>query len=67
MVLIFWLGFLLHYMLVRLRDYSGVIRITREQDKVVYSLELENDLEELEHVDTVTFRVENSDESFDRN
>jgi hypothetical protein len=66
MVLIFWLGFLLHYTLVRLRDYSGVIRIIREQDKVVYSLELDDNLEQLEYVDTVTFRVENSEESFDR-
>ena len=39
------------------RMYSGTINVLKSDDKIVYSLELEHDPEELEHKQDVVFRV----------
>jgi hypothetical protein len=39
------------------RMYSGTINVMKTDDKIIYSLELEHDPEELEHKQDVTFKV----------
>jgi len=42
------------------RRYSGTIKITQEENKVLYSLELHEDPIVLQHVSEVVFKVETS-------
>jgi hypothetical protein len=39
------------------RLYSGTINVMKSDDKIIYSLELEHDPEELEHKQDVRFKV----------
>jgi len=39
------------------RMYSGTINVMKTDDKIVYSLELEHDPEELQHKQDVKFKV----------
>jgi hypothetical protein len=50
----------------KVRSYSGTIKVIRQENKLVYSLELDEDPEELEHMNEVIFKVDTSDESSDR-
>jgi hypothetical protein len=45
---------------------SGVMKVIKEEDRVLYSLELHEDPSLLEHMSEVIFKVETSDESSDR-
>jgi hypothetical protein len=64
-VLVFFLGlsigFWLSWWLRAHGDFDGVIFVKREQDKIVYSLELHGDPEELEFMDEVIFKVDTSE------
>lgn len=48
------------------RSYSGTLRVIREENKVLYSLELDEDPNMLEYMPEVVFKVDTSDESSDR-
>jgi hypothetical protein len=48
------------------RSYSGVMKILREENKLVYSLELQEDPLMLEYKSEVVFKVETSDKSSNR-
>jgi hypothetical protein len=50
-------GFVLKVWLNSRASYNGVINVTRTDDKLIYSLELDDDPENLEFMDEVTFRV----------
>ena len=60
------IGFIICTMLRKMHSYAGVMKIIREDDKLVYSLELHEDPIMLEHVSEVIFKVETSDESSNR-
>lgn len=45
----------------RNRSYSGVMKVIRDEDKVLYSLELNEDPIYLEHMPEIVFKVETSD------
>lgn len=64
-IIIFWLGviigFVLHMLMRRLHNYDGVINITRTENKLIYSLILDENPENLEFMDEVIFRVKTSD------
>lgn len=68
--IIFVVGLLVGFgtsMLVRnASSYAGIMKITRTDEKVVYSLELQEDPALLEYVGEVVFKVETSDESSNR-
>lgn len=49
------------------RDYGGVITVTRDGDKLVYSLELQDDPVEIQYKKEVLFKVDTPEESPDRN
>lgn len=58
------IGFSICFMLKRKSEYSGVMKVIREENnKLVYSLELLQDPVELEYMSEVIFKVETSDES----
>lgn len=57
------LGYITHTIVRRMQKYSGIIKIIREDDRVIYSLELQEDPSVLEHVNEVIFRIDSSDES----
>jgi hypothetical protein len=61
-VLIFWggtqVGFLLKaFLSYRFAHYSGVMYITHEGDKKLYSLELYETVEDLDSQTSITFKV----------
>jgi hypothetical protein len=39
------------------RLFSGTIHVKKTPDKIIYSLELDHDPEDLEHMKTVSFKV----------
>ncbi len=49
-----------HKWLFKNKKYSGTIFVSKNEDKIVYSLELENDPEQLQFEKEVTFKVESS-------
>ena len=60
------IGFIFCTLFRRVASYSGVMKIIKEDDRVLYSLELHEDPIMLEHVTEVIFKVETSDESSNR-
>lgn len=61
------IGLIIGINLDMLKSYSGTMKIIREDNKLVYSLELHDDPMMLEHVSEVIFKVETSDQSSNRN
>lgn len=63
--LILWLGFLLGFFvhaLLTLKDTAvGTLHVTRDREKTVYSLELENYPDELRFKKEVVFKVDSSE------
>ena len=60
--LIFWggvqVGFLLHaFLRYRFTQYSGIMYITHQDDKKLYSLELYETVEDLDNRTSITFKV----------
>ena len=71
-ILVFWvgalLGFLLHVWWHNKKIHvAGELIKTVEEDRILYSLELHEQIEELEAHDTITFKVVSSEELSDRN
>lgn len=64
------LAFVIGYGISRIRrktkSYSGTMKIIRDENKVLYSLELHEDPSMLEHQSEVVFKVDTSDQSSDR-
>lgn len=59
-------GFLLHMWLIKNSDFDGTITVTKNDDKTLYSLILEDDPENLEFKEQVVFRVTSEVETLDR-
>jgi hypothetical protein len=60
------MGFVTFTTFRKMRSYAGIMKITREDNKVLYSLELHEDPVMLQHASEIVFKVETSDESSDR-
>ncbi len=45
----------------KIKNYSGTISVNKDEDKIVYSLELYGDPEELQFKNEVVFKVNASD------
>lgn len=60
------IGFIICSIFRKTRKYVGVMKIIREDEKLVYSLELLEDPIMLEYMSEVVFKVETSDESSNR-
>lgn len=60
------LGFILCSILRRRSGYAGVLKVIKEGNGVLYSLELQDDPESLELEDEIVFKVETSDPSSNR-
>jgi hypothetical protein len=70
---IFWTGvlagvFIDRWLVYRLRDYSGIMVVSKDEDrdKTVYSLILDEYPEKLEFKKEIVFRVDTSEEVPDR-
>lgn len=59
-------GFMLCSILRRRSGYSGVLKVIKEENGVLYSLELQDDPKLLELEDEIVFKVETSDQSSNR-
>lgn len=69
MFVIFNIGFLVGFLFktwLRFRSYDGVILITDEENKRIYSLELDDYPEKIAFKKEVVFKVETPEESPDR-
>lgn len=53
----FILGYVVRFGLSRAKKYAGVLRVTKEEDKRVYSLEIVGDPSDLEFEDEIVFKV----------
>lgn len=60
------IGFFICLSLGKIRSYAGIMKIIRDEDKLVYSLELTEDPIMLQSKNEITFKVETSDESSNR-
>jgi ABC-type lipoprotein release transport system permease subunit len=60
------IGIIIGLTLRKTAEYVGVMKVIREDDRVLYSLELKEDPTILESMNEVIFKVESSDESSDR-
>lgn len=66
-ILVFILGFIVSFLYIKkIKDYSGTMKVIRDEDKVLYSLELHEDPIMLEQKREVVFKVDTSDQSSDR-
>lgn len=66
-ILVFYLGFMTYFLVMKkLKGYSGTMKIIRDENKVIYSLELHEDPSMLEYKSEVVFKVDTSDQSSDR-
>lgn len=61
-IIVFCLGFFLRVVLGRLSSYSGTMHVLREEDKIVYRLELSEDPYDFIHRDEIVIKVETSEE-----
>jgi hypothetical protein len=50
-------GFMLHHWLRSMQSFDGVMRVTRNEEKTVYSLELHEDPDMLAYKPEVIFKV----------
>lgn len=57
------LGYALSMIFRHVSSYAGIMKITRTDEKLIYSLELKEDPALLEYTSEVVFKVETSDES----
>ena len=67
LIAVFWIGTLVGFLIKawlqgRLTNCSGVLVKTVEEGRILYSLELYEQIEELEANDTITFKVISSEE-----
>jgi hypothetical protein len=66
-ILVINLGFVVGYTVCgifkKVGDYSGTMKVIRDENKVLYSLELHEDPIMLEHKKEVVFKVDTSDQS----
>lgn len=60
------LSVLIYIILRKTNSYVGIMKIIREEDKLVYSLELHEDPIVLEGMNEIIFKVESSDKSSNR-
>jgi len=60
-IAIFWgglfVGYMAHYWVTSMQTFSGTMRVIRDEEKTVYSLELDEDPEELAYKPMVIFKV----------
>jgi hypothetical protein len=61
------IGYLVKTWRIRKEKSSGTIYVTHEQEKTLYSLELDDYPESIEFKKKVVFKVDASEESLDRN
>jgi hypothetical protein len=58
---IFWgglfVGYMLHHWLISMRSFDGIMRVTKEDEKTVYSLELTEEPDMLAYQTLVIFKV----------
>jgi len=52
------LGYFIHFCLISMQSYSGTLRIRKDGEKTVYSLELDDDLETLTYKPLVIFKID---------
>jgi len=52
------LGYLVHWAMISMQSYSGTLRIRKDGEKTVYSLELDEDLEMLTFKPLVIFKID---------
>lgn len=62
-IVAFSVGFLISYAIRQNGSHSGVMKITRDENRVLYTLELNEDPIVFENMSKVVFKVETSDES----
>lgn len=66
-ILIFGIGLFLGFLLRRKVKYGGAIVVTKNEDRILYSLELYDEVEKLEPGTDVTFKVISPKDIGDRN
>lgn len=66
-ILIFGIGLFLGFLLRRKVKYGGAIVVTKSEDRILYSLELYDEVEKLEPGTDVTFKVISPEVDGDRN
>jgi|KBSSwiS6_1023812.scaffolds.fasta_scaffold360866_1 hypothetical protein len=58
---IFWgglfVGYMLHHWIISMKSFDGVMRVTKDEEKTVYSLELTEDPDMLAYQSLVIFKV----------
>lgn len=58
---IFWggllVGYMLHYWLISMKSFDGIMRVTKDEETTVYSLELRQNPDMLAFQDLVIFKV----------
>jgi len=59
-------GVILHKLLGRVKSYSGIINVTKTEEKTLFSLELNENPEMIAYQDEVIFKVVTSEENDDR-
>lgn len=59
-------GFLLKVLLSRRTNYSGILVITKHEEKTIYSLELDENPDDFEFKKKVVFKVQTSEENLIR-
>lgn len=64
--LAFLFGYVISGIIRKNKGYSGTMKVIRDENKVLYSLELSEDPIMLEHKSEVVFKVDTSDQSSDR-
>jgi hypothetical protein len=65
--LTFILGLFIAFPIIKkTKDYSGTMQVIRDENKVLYSLELDEDPIMFEHKSEVVFKVKTSDQSSTR-
>ena len=55
------MGLVVHFLLDRLTEYSGVMLIDKSEERTTYSLELHDDPVNLEYKQEIIFKVKTSD------
>jgi phosphate/sulfate permease len=60
-ILAFVIGYRISHIRRRIKSYSGTMKVIRDENKVLYSLELSEDPSMLEQKSEVIFKVDTSD------
>lgn len=61
-----FMGFCLRWWLEKDKSYGGTIVVSKDKDKLIYSLELIDDPEKLQYNDRILFKIDSSRMSLDR-